>query len=288
LEGGEDLPFMVDTGCRFTILDKSLEPRLGKRLGTRRTDFRWYPGKASWGIYAAPKLSLNDFPLRIGNRVFTEDLTRIWPGRPMMGILGMDCLGQYCLQFDFVSKEMSFRDPEQLDTSALGYAFPLTFCRGCASARMDFYDRRGAAFLLDTADYTDGALRSDLFRLVAEKQSAVWIRQGRTSAGSLNRLVYPEECQMAGSTYTNLVFRDCSVGSSSSENILGLRFLARHLVTFNFPKSVMYLKVTSLAPPEISTSTIQPNPQARTGGSRAARGQIRSQRPLPPIAHPEC
>jgi hypothetical protein len=138
---------------------------------------------------------------------------------------------------------------------------------------MDFYGRQGAVFLVDTADYTDGALRSELFQLVLEKQSAVWIRQGRTSVGTLNRIVYPEECQLARSTYTNLVFRDCSVGSSSSENILGLRFLARHLVTFNFPKSVMYLKTTTFAPLEDDTSTIQPNLQGGAHGRQPLRSE---------------
>jgi hypothetical protein len=34
LENGEKLPFMVDTGCPITGLDKSLEPKLGTCLGT--------------------------------------------------------------------------------------------------------------------------------------------------------------------------------------------------------------------------------------------------------------
>src|SRR5437773_12538482 len=35
LESGEELPFVVDTGASWTAFDKSLEPKLGKRLGTR-------------------------------------------------------------------------------------------------------------------------------------------------------------------------------------------------------------------------------------------------------------
>jgi hypothetical protein len=34
-------------------------------------------------------------------------------------------------------------------------------------------------------------------------------------------------------------------GSPDFRNIIGLRFLARHLVTFNFPKRTMYLLRTS-------------------------------------------
>ncbi len=38
------------------------------------------------------------------------------------------------------------------------------------------------------------------------------------------------------------------LGESSGGNTIGLRFLARHLVTFNFPKRMMYLKRTSVGP----------------------------------------
>ena len=34
LQSGEELPFLVDTGSPMTVLDKSLEPQLGKCLGT--------------------------------------------------------------------------------------------------------------------------------------------------------------------------------------------------------------------------------------------------------------
>src|SRR6267142_2732617 len=34
LESGKELPFVVDTGAPITVIDKSFEPMLGKRLGT--------------------------------------------------------------------------------------------------------------------------------------------------------------------------------------------------------------------------------------------------------------
>jgi hypothetical protein len=37
---------------------------------------------------------------------------------------------------------------------------------------------------------------------------------------------------------------ECPTG----ENFIGLRFLARHLVTFNFPKRMLYLKRVSIDP----------------------------------------
>src|SRR6185312_14012192 len=42
LEGGEKLLFVVDTGCPDTVLSKTLESKLGERLGTK---------KARYGVY---------------------------------------------------------------------------------------------------------------------------------------------------------------------------------------------------------------------------------------------
>ena len=56
LEGGEELPFVLDTGSSGTLLDKSLEPKLGRRTGTASVQ--------SWGVtrelpvFAAPRLCL--------------------------------------------------------------------------------------------------------------------------------------------------------------------------------------------------------------------------------------
>jgi hypothetical protein len=51
------------------------------------------------------------------------------------------------------------------------------------------------------------------------------------------------ECVWAGETYTNL-----NVQIHRNANMFGLTFLARHLVTFDFPKQTIYLKHTSIGP----------------------------------------
>jgi hypothetical protein len=74
LEDGEELVFMVDTGMPQTVLDKSLEPKLGKCLG--RTTFRYASyGKSKTRVYAAPRLYLGKLQLQLGRRVLTDNLT---------------------------------------------------------------------------------------------------------------------------------------------------------------------------------------------------------------------
>lgn len=247
LENGEDLPFWVDTGSPETILDRSLEGKLGNRIGTTKLQYGWKSnGNPTAGIYAAPKLYLGNVQLKTGQRIWTDDLTRLWPYHGMLGILGMDCLQNYCLQLDFQSKTMRFLDPDE--TPKWGKAFPLVLSRGDVSTRMDFFGRKDEQFCLDTADYLDGALSSALFSIGLQKQRKVWVFQSNEHDKPVDRGAYFDKCEFNNLIYTNMVFRDCSIGATENRNILGLSFFARHLATFNFPKRVMYLKQSCVGP----------------------------------------
>lgn len=243
LEAGDELLFALDTGAPSTILDKSLEAKLGTRLGSKKMPYGWKEnGTPTMGVYAAPKLYSGNIRLKTGSRVFTDDLTRIWPGRPMMGILGMDCLQNYCIQLDFSAKKMRFLDPDHLEDKNLGSAFPLTMFFGDVSTRMNFFEEKNVRFHVDTADYNDGDLSSDLFRLALQKQKSVWTLQWKAPDGTPLRRAYLSECVLNSQSYTNLMFQDGSMGTTQNRNVIGLGFLARNLVTFNFPKRTMYLQ----------------------------------------------
>jgi hypothetical protein len=75
LNDGEEMPFVLDTGSTGTLLDTSLEPRLGKRLGTTTMH--------SWGtsrelpVFAAPRLYLGGVPLNVGDRVVGDDCQKM-------------------------------------------------------------------------------------------------------------------------------------------------------------------------------------------------------------------
>ncbi|MEI9864777.1 MAG: hypothetical protein WDN00_09525 [Limisphaerales bacterium] len=92
LENGRDLEFAVDTGSPWTILDKSLEPELGKSIGTRWIRYGWFANVTA-NKYKSPKLYLGKTPLLLGSSVATDDLKAKASGRPIAGVLGMDCLG---------------------------------------------------------------------------------------------------------------------------------------------------------------------------------------------------
>jgi hypothetical protein len=62
------------------------------------------------------------------------------------------------------------------------------------------------------------------------------IRDGRSaSAASFPQL------ELCGQTYTDLKFSSVDLRPKRIKGIFGLRFVARHLATFNFPNRTLYL-----------------------------------------------
>ena len=235
LESGEELLFMVDTGAAFTLLDKSLEPGLGKRYGTAR--IKWLGGKSTAVVYRAPKLYLGDTQLLTGARILTDDLRMIpLAGQPLQGILGTDCLRHYCIQLDFAARKIRFLDPDLPKSEDLGRAFPLSIFFSTVSAHENLVGVKGAKSDIDTGCNFDGTLSSGLFQQELRQQNLVLT----------NGMARLAESFWAGETYTNL--NVVEYGGRRFHNLVGLRFLARHLVTFNFPKRTMYLQRQSVGP----------------------------------------
>jgi len=146
-----------------------------------------------------------------------------------MGILGMDCLRHYCIQLDFIANRWRFLDPANLNTEALGQPFPLMRHQGCFATREKLVGLKGAASLIDTGCNFDGLLTPKLFQQ--------WTNRCESHSSELSLHASFPNGRFGGATYTNL-----DLHGDGDVNIVGLSFLARHLVTLNFPKRTMYLK----------------------------------------------
>ena len=219
IEGGEEMPFVLDTGSSGTLVDESLEPKLGKRLGMTTMH--------SWGtsrelpVFAAPRLYLGGVPLITGHRVVSYNCRQMPSdsGPPIMGMLSIDCLRQYCIQLDFGAGRIRFLEPEHVNATQLGKAFPITWVEGRPFVHHDgLVAGIGTNSLIDTGYPTDGVI-ADLGPGTSYFAERVW----------------------GGQTYTNLLL-------GNGGYVLGLRFLARHLVTLDFLNGTMYLRQQSVGP----------------------------------------
>lgn len=245
LESGEEVLFLVDSGTSGTSLDTSMEPKLGKPIGTMTVQ--------SWGkyqkvnVYAAPRLYLGGAPLMMtggGVIAYNSKYTLPDDGRLVMGILGMDVLEHYCLQLDFASRKVRFLDDEHADKEKWGKAFPIV--------PLNDKDARPAVAgnllgltaphsLIDSGCNFDGWLMPQYFQQWTNQAVTATNGEARSPMGIFGGESYP--------------FVDVTEQRVESDGI-GLRFLARHLVTLDFPKHTLYLQRQSIGPlPDPSLKT---------------------------------
>jgi hypothetical protein len=257
LENGQRLRFLVDTGSPYTILEKSLEPKLGRPFGNVKIPAPWYGIDMKLRTYRSPALYLGNTRLVLGNRVLAGDF-QIWSGPHVSGILGMNCLRHYCVQLDFANEEIRFLNPKNLKTEELGEAFPLTFSNGGdpdipgvdggARTHPNIHGALAGGTNLDSEIDTgvpgDGALEIKLFEHELKKQKGASAEEYKMTTGQIVTYARFPDVLFAGEVYTNLVLDESPAG-----NVVGLRFLARNLVTLDFPQGIMCLKQTSIGPP---------------------------------------
>ena len=244
LKNGQPLLFAVDTGSPFSVLDKSLEPALGKRVATQELFYSYYGRRRHAGVFRMPGLYIGTNQLLTSRWVVTDDLTSMTHGLEVRGILGMDCLRQYCLQLDFMGHKIYFLDPDHAENEDLGKAFPLSFSSGLVkvSVQENFCGFKRSGSLIDTGDWSDGALETKLLQQALDEGKATWTNHVAWSTGPAERLLFVSQAAFGGETYSDLLL------VPHARNSIGLRFLARHLVTFNFPKRTMYLQRRSEGP----------------------------------------
>lgn len=251
LRNGEALLFALDTGAPVTVFDESLKARLGKVRGNVEAWSSGYGVKSDMEVIRAPALYLGNSRLRMGEVSFTSDLSWVWPGRRVKGILGLDCLQHYCIQLDFKAGKMRFFDPDRVKPEDFGRAMPLTL-----SDEPDqglFVDEnlmglKPALTMIDTGMPGDGALETEVFKRKLQDQKVIWTKRYKTGTGVSGMVAMFPKGAFGGETYTNL-----GLSKSSGRNYIGLGFLARNLVTFNFPKRTIYLKLMTVGPPDSDT-----------------------------------
>ena len=236
LATGEELPMILDTGTGGTLLDKSWAPKLGKVLGT--ADEQGWGVHTKDDIYAAPKFYLGDTPLQTGGYVVTHDFQGMTDGtgHPAAGILGLDVLQHYCLQFDFAAGQIRFLDPAHADKQTWGRAFPIVPLNSKDSRPAIAWNLLGASgphSLIDSGCSFDGWLMPLYYRQWTNQSLVLPDGEAHAFKGAL-----------AGQIYPDVHPHQINVESDG----IGIRFLARHLVTVDFPDETLYLARRSIGP----------------------------------------
>ncbi len=237
LENGEELPFIVDTGTSTTLFDESLAPQLGEKVGAVSAGNVEHWGQTiKTDLYRAPKIFLGNAPLlQSGSNTLTMDLSKFstLTGGPVKGILGMNVLEHYCLQLDFAAGKIRFLNDEQADKQNWGKAYPI-LPNGedlRPFVAQNLLGAHGPHALIDSGYMSDGWLRVKAFQQWTNPAAAL-------TAGEVH-----SPCGM----FDGVKYRDVALDVQQVDDAdgIGLNFLARHLVTLDFPKHTLYLKRTT-------------------------------------------
>jgi len=164
-------------------------------------------------------------------------------GHGVMGVLGMDVLRHYCIQLDFTADRMRFLDDEHADKKNWGKAFPLHKTYWMPLVDENLVGVKGTGSLVDTGFNGDGWLTPKLHRQWTNHAQSPTNGEARSPDGVLGGEVY---------SYVDLdEISEQAVPKTETNtplNGIGLEILAQNIVTFDFPKDVMYFKRTSEIP----------------------------------------
>lgn len=240
---GEELLFAIDTGTPMTVFDNSLTPLLDSP--TQPASVTLWDQKLEGNVHPAPEIYLGPSRLISGPSVVTTDFKRssIWSDRPIVGILGMDCLRNYSLILDFKKRKINLK--EGAVESAAGVEIGLKDLGDGCYVVSGGLDGSTVDSLIDTGYDMDGWLVADLFETWAAKGE--WQRNSQEYSGTgffngrrwdgILLIGRTSKADEGGRLHTKV-------------NGIGLRFFARHLVTFSFPSKKMYLQQISPTPPK--------------------------------------
>lgn len=239
---GKEYWFVLDTGSSHTVFDASFRHELG--AATRIVEAQTAANSIIVELFDAPEAFLGPLNLQDCGEVSCFDLTMLSSvlGRPVTGIIGMNFLRGYVVQIDFDEWTLSFIQPMGADKSDWGRGLAMN-CElaGCPRITGRILDRIDVDFLIDTGANATGFLESKMFRKILTEKGP---KTSNVLVQTVSGIQQLREARIKGLSvgplkYQGLIFAE---GIEGSWSCLGLSFLSRHIVTFDFPNSKIYFK----------------------------------------------
>jgi hypothetical protein len=237
--GKKEYPFWLDTGASVNIIDKSLKNELGNFYRTR--EFFTAKDKITVETHEPPSLRLGSVSLQTNGEVVCSDLAKISKvfGSEICGVLGMDSLRHFIVQIDFDNGELKLYSSDSKAEAEWGEPLALRYnWANCPEIVIRSNDEP-FTFMIDTG-CSGISIDNDIFqRLYSKRQlciigktlcSTTFGQKSENATYMLNRF------SLGAFQHSNLI---CDQGNG---NRLGLSYLSRYMVTFDFPHNTIYLK----------------------------------------------
>ena len=236
---GKEYLFLFDAGCSHTMYDTSLRHELGKVKKIEKALTLGSPIKAE--IFNAPEALLGPLNLKDSNEVSCLDLkmSSLVNGKTISGIIGMNFLKRHVIQMDFDQGTLSFLQPVEGQHPDWGIELLLSYGKlGWPYITCNIFDNVNVKFVIDTGSNSTGALASDIFeKILSENKPKTSESLFATASGVIRK----RECRIDSISVGSFEYKQL-IFSEANWSYLGLLFLSRHIVTFDFPRSRIYLK----------------------------------------------
>lgn len=235
---GRTVKMLVDTGCSRTGLDSSFCFDLGVPVGN--VEQQTFAGIIEAEVFNPPRFELAGLQHTPEGPIFCQDLSglRKITGEDFWGIVGMDILHHYVMQIDFDEGMLRLGTSLPKEEASQGDGLKLKFVsEGCPSVpvKCGTLERE---FVVDTGSTNTCLDQATFVRLESMGELIVGPSHHATSAGGLSasKSVLLSRLEVGPNTHENVL---CD---SDSMPALGLRYLSRYVVTFDFPGEMLYLR----------------------------------------------
>ena len=232
--------FLLDTGSSHTAFDTSLKHELGEV--TKVEKGLTAGSRIVAELFDAPEAFLGPINVKYCGEVACLDLKMVSLvlGKKISGLLGMNLLKKYIVQIDFDKGTLLFLQPEERQHSRWGNELSISYnSLGIPMITGNIYDSIKVDFWIDTgATNSTGGLSSDIFdQILSEKELNTSEELIATASG----IVRSREARIGNLFVGSFEYQDL-IFAEANWSHLGMLFLSRHIVTFDFPNSRIYLK----------------------------------------------
>lgn len=241
--GGIGYRFGVDTGASHTTFDYRLRRILRERAGSLR--YLTAGGGRNQKMFAAPPAFIGSRSLPPLDEVVVDDLStrfRSTHDNRIDGILGMDALRKLVFQIDFDRRRLVLLDGLPRDAGA---PFELD-AEAAVPTLLGIIAHLGASrFIVDTGFQGELAVSRDHFAALTASGnlSPGGTRPITTAAGLRNARwgILTSQFSIGGYNHRDVTLLEVP-HNDHRLNVVGLDYLSRYIVTFDFPNNMMYLR----------------------------------------------
>lgn len=234
---GADQQFILDTGAAVCVFDSRFKGML-KEKGT--TEARTPSGTVKLSTFQQPPMSLGRITVPANDISIVIDMSPIRKaiGKKVDGIVGLSALKQQVVRCKIDQKRVEFWDSIPEDS---GSEIPAKWQKqGGFEIELMCSGSHREKCLVDSGNVAELTLRADLFDFLQFVGSISRVRE--VEFGTAEKIVRVKEGVLNQTVLGNWQHKELVVNRGTSFSIIGLKYLNRYMVTFDFPGRRLFLK----------------------------------------------